>query len=86
MCTVFPGYLRGDDLVAAYRSADAFIFPSTTETFGLVALEAMATRLPAIAARSGCVVSMQHGVNGLFFDPAVPAQMGEMAACLREES
>lgn len=83
--TTFPGYLRGDDLVAAYRSADAFIFPSTTETFGLVALEAMACRVPVIAARSGGVVdTVEHGVNGLFFDPKQPAQMGEMVSRLRD--
>jgi glycosyltransferase involved in cell wall biosynthesis len=83
--TVFPGYLRGDDLVAAYRSADAFIFPSTTETFGLVALEAMACRVPVIAAHSGGVVdTVVDGVNGLFFDPAQPAQMGEMVSRLRD--
>lgn len=83
--TVFPGYLRGDDLVAAYRSADAFIFPSTTETFGLVALEAMACRLPVMAARSGGVVdTVVDGVNGLFFDPANPAQMGELVSRLRQ--
>ncbi len=83
--TVFPGYLRGADLVAAYRAADAFIFPSTTETFGLVALEAMACRVPVIAARSGGVVdTVVDGVNGLFFDPAQPAQMGEKVAWLRD--
>jgi glycosyltransferase involved in cell wall biosynthesis len=83
--TVFPGYLRGEELVAAYRSADAFIFPSTTETFGLVALEAMACRVPVIAARSGGVVdTVVDGVNGLFFDPAQPAQMSELVNRLRE--
>jgi glycosyltransferase involved in cell wall biosynthesis len=83
--TVFPGYLRGADLVAAYRSADAFILPSTTETFGLVALEAMACRVPVIAARSGGVVdTVQHEVNGLFYDPARPAEMGALVRRLRE--
>jgi len=83
--TVFPGYLRGAELVAAYRSADAFIFPSTTETFGLVALEAMACRVPVIAARSGGVVdTVQHEVNGLFFNPQQPAEMGEMVRRLRD--
>lgn len=82
--TVFPGYLRGEELVAAYRSADAFIFPSTTETFGLVALEAMACRVPVIAARSGGVVdTVVDGVNGLFFDPNHPAEMGELVGRLR---
>ncbi|MCC6457232.1 MAG: glycosyltransferase family 1 protein [Caldilineaceae bacterium] len=85
--TVFPGYLRGEELVEAYRSADAFIFPSTTETFGLVALEAMACRVPVIAAHSGGVVdTVVDGVNGLFFDPAKPAEMGELVGRLRDNS
>ena len=74
--TVLPGYLRGQALVDAYRAADAFIFPSTTETFGLVALEAMACRVPVIAARTGGVLdTVIDGVNGLFFDPHQPAEM-----------
>lgn len=83
--TVFPGYLKGDELVAAYRAADAFLFPSTTETFGLVALEAMACRVPVIAARSGGVVdTVVDGVNGLFFEPDQPEQMGVLVRRLRE--
>lgn len=82
---VFPGYLRGEDLVAAYREADAFIFPSTTETFGLVALEAMACRVPVIAARVGGVLdTVIDGVNGLYFDPDHPEEMGELVHRLRE--
>lgn len=82
--TAFPGYLRGDDLIAAYRSADAFIFPSTTETFGLVALEAMACRLPVIAARTGGVLDIiTDEVNGLYFEPDQPAQIGPLIERLR---
>ena len=83
--TVFTGILRGAELVAAYRAADAFIMPSTTETFGLVALEAMACGLPVIAARSGGVVdTVVDGVNGLFYDPARPAEMSVMIRRLQE--
>lgn len=46
----FPGTLRGEELADAYAAADAFVFPSTTETLGLVLLEAMATGLPVVAA------------------------------------
>jgi len=74
--TVMTGYLRGQALVDAYRAADAFIFPSTTETFGLVALEAMACRLPVIAARTGGVLdTVIDGHNGLFYDPARPDEI-----------
>lgn len=83
--TIFPGYLRGQDLVDAYRAADAFIFPSTTETFGLVALEAMACGVPVIAAQSGGILdTVVHGVNGLMFDPERPQEIGQAVARLRD--
>jgi glycosyltransferase involved in cell wall biosynthesis len=44
----FTGYLRGDALATAYASADIFAFPSYTETFGQVVLEAMASSLPVV--------------------------------------
>lgn len=82
--TVFTGYLQGDELVAAYRSADAFLFPSTTETFGLVALEAMACRVPVIAARTGGVLDIvTDGVNGFYFDPDQPQQIAGLIARLQ---
>lgn len=84
--TVLPGYLRGQELVEAYRAADAFIFPSTTETFGLVALEAMACGVPVVAARTGGVLdTVQDGVNGLFFDPDRPQEMREQVLRLRDQ-
>src|SRR5699024_8199152 len=47
----------------------AFIFPSTSETLGLVILEAMAAGLPVIAAHSGPTVEqIDDGVNGLIFE------------------
>jgi glycosyltransferase involved in cell wall biosynthesis len=45
----FTGYLSGEALAEAYASADIFAFPSVTETFGQVVLEAMASRLPVVA-------------------------------------
>jgi glycosyltransferase involved in cell wall biosynthesis len=84
--TTFPGFLSGDDLVAAYRAADLFLFPSTTETFGLVALEAMACGAPVIAAKTGGVLDIvQDGINGLFFDPTQPAQIGQLVQRLRDD-
>ncbi|MCL4495538.1 MAG: glycosyltransferase family 1 protein [Firmicutes bacterium] len=50
--TTFVGRLLGEELASAYASADFFVFPSTTETLGLVLLEAMASGLPIIAAES----------------------------------
>lgn len=49
----FTGFLHGDDLTQAYASSDIFIFPSTTDTFGNVVLEAQASGLPVIVTDSG---------------------------------
>jgi glycosyltransferase involved in cell wall biosynthesis len=48
-----PGILRGLDLARAYATMDAFVFPSSTDTFGNVVLEAMASGVPAIVTRDG---------------------------------
>ena len=50
---VFTGNLDGDELAAAYASADAFVFPSTTDTLGNAVLEAQACGLPAVVTESG---------------------------------
>lgn len=68
--THFVGYLTGKDLAAAFASADAFVFPSRTETLGLVLLEAMAAGCPVIAANAGGIPDIvTDGVNGYLFDP-----------------
>ncbi len=67
--TVFTGLLHGEDLASAYASADAFLFPSTTDTLGLAMIEALASGLPIVAARSDAsreVVSEDE--NGLFYE------------------
>lgn len=80
--THFVGYLAGEDLAAAYASADAFIFPSRTETLGLVLLEAMAAGCPVVAANSGGIPDIvTDGVNGYLFDPA--DEEGAIAATQR---
>lgn len=69
--TYFVGYLAGEELASAYASADAFIFPSRTETLGLVLLEAMAAGCPVVAANSGGIPDIvTNGENGYMFDPA----------------
>jgi glycosyltransferase involved in cell wall biosynthesis len=69
--THFVGYLQGEDLAAAFASSDAFMFPSRTETLGLVLLEAMAAGCPVVAARSGGIPDIvTDGVNGYLFDPS----------------
>lgn len=45
----FMGGMAGEELASAYRAADAFVFPSRTDTFGLVVIEALACGLPVAA-------------------------------------
>jgi glycosyltransferase involved in cell wall biosynthesis len=52
-CVHFAGRLQGQPLHSAYASGDVFLFPSTTDTFGNVMLEAMASGLPVIGADVG---------------------------------
>jgi glycosyltransferase involved in cell wall biosynthesis len=67
----FVGALTGEELAAAYASADVFVMPSTTETLGFVALEAMASGLPVVAADAGGVRDLvAHEETGFLFDPA----------------
>jgi glycosyltransferase involved in cell wall biosynthesis len=47
---VFTGFLDGNELAAAFASSDIFLFPSDTESFGNVTLEAMASGLPCVCA------------------------------------
>lgn len=47
--TVFLGYRKGEELGAVYGSADLFVFPSRTDTFGIVVIEALASGLPVAA-------------------------------------
>jgi glycosyltransferase involved in cell wall biosynthesis len=50
---VFTGYIEGEDLAAVYASCDLFVFPSTTDTFGNVVLEAQASGIPVIVSDAG---------------------------------
>ncbi|WP_029150485.1 glycosyltransferase family 4 protein [Microbacterium indicum] len=76
--TVFTGPLRGRDLDEAYASADVFAFPSTTETLGLVALEAMASGTPVVGADAGGIpFAVPDGVGGLLARPRDAADLSE---------
>lgn len=67
---IFTGYKHGDELSEIYASSDIFVFPSTTETFGNVVLEAMASGLPVIGAASGGVKdNLINGYNGSSCEP-----------------
>ncbi len=68
--TVFTGILKGEDLARAYASGDIFLFPSTTETLGMSMIEALASGLPVVAARSGATHEVvEEGETGLLYEP-----------------
>ncbi len=74
---VFTGFLEGEALSKAYSGADVFVFPSMTDTFGNVVLEAQASGLPAIVAdRGGPAEIVEHERTGLVVD----ASRAEMMA------
>jgi glycosyltransferase involved in cell wall biosynthesis len=59
------GYLTGKELATAYASADIFVFPSTTDTFGNVIIEAQASGVPAVVSDSGGPKELVlHNENG----------------------
>lgn len=63
---VFTGYRFGEQLAACLASADVFVFPSRTDTFGLVLLEALACGVPVAAYPvTGPVDVVRHGVSGV---------------------
>ena len=68
--TNFIGYLSGEELASAYASGDIFLFPSSTETLGLVLLEAMAAGCPVIGANKGGIPDIiDDGINGCLYNP-----------------
>jgi phosphatidylinositol alpha 1,6-mannosyltransferase len=73
----FPGVLRGEALARAYAGMDVFVFPSHTDTFGNVVLEALASGVPAVVTPDGGPCSLvRHGHAGLV------AQDAEFAAAI----
>lgn len=72
------GYRRGEALAAAYASGDAFVFPSDTETFGNVVMEAFASGLPVITVNEGGVKDLvQPGVTGALVPARDPDAFAE---------
>jgi phosphatidylinositol alpha 1,6-mannosyltransferase len=73
-----PGLLLGNELAAAYASADIFTFPSTTETFGNSLLEAMGSGLPSLVAAGGGVLEFaRHGGNAWLVAPDSAAAIAD---------
>ncbi|WP_159885847.1 glycosyltransferase family 4 protein [Paenibacillus puerhi] len=77
----FTGFEQGEALGELYAAADVFLFPSTTETFGNVVLEAMASGTPVIGAAAGGVAdTIGHGRTGWLCEPGNIADFVE-AVC-----
>ncbi len=79
---VFAGMQRGENLARHYASSDIFLFPSCTETFGNVTLEAMASGLPLVAFDYAAAAQhVRHGTHGLL---AAFGQASDFAAMAGE--
>lgn len=75
--TWFAGALRGQALSQFYASADLFVFPSTTETFGNVVLEAMASGLPVIGPDVGATLELANADTAQLFRGGDAASLAE---------
>ncbi len=72
---LFAGMRHGEDLAAHYASADLFLLPSLTETYGNVTLEALASGLPVVAYRMAAAAELiRHGDNGMLADSGASDQ------------
>jgi glycosyltransferase involved in cell wall biosynthesis len=82
----FAGYQHGPNLSRWYASADIFVFPSTTETFGNVILEAFASGIPAVGVNQGGVADLiTPGMDGLLAEPNAPRSLAEQIQILLAE-
>ena len=75
--TVFMGRIVGEDLSAFYASADVFVFPSVTDTFGNVLLEAMSSGLAVVGAEYGTTTELLGEGRGLTFPSGDAAGMAD---------
>ena len=84
---VFTGALFGTDLARAYASSEIFFNPSTTEAFGNVNLEALASGIPVVSARaSGSSSIIEHGKTGFLVDPEDDGGFGRALAQLIQDT
>jgi glycosyltransferase-like protein len=69
---ILPGMIPDIDLPALYRSADAFVFPSVKEGWGLVVMEAIASRIPVITSNQPPFTEFLSPDSALLIDPYSP--------------
>ncbi|MGC2165928.1 MAG: glycosyltransferase family 1 protein [Gallionella sp.] len=83
---IFSGMKTGEELAAHYASGDIFLFPSMTETYGNVTVEAMASGLAAVAYRYAAAAQhISHGENGLLAEYGNAKQFTEQACALAND-
>ncbi len=73
---ILPGYVPDEDLAVLYHAAEAYVFPTLSEGFGIPALEAMASRLPVVCSDIP-VLREVCGDNALYFDPTSETDMAD---------
>lgn len=75
---VFTGFMKGEPLYSAFASSDVFVFPSTTDTFGNVVIEALASGCPAIVSDIGGPKDIvRHGVTGYVTEGKNPESIAD---------
>ena len=82
----WTGFVEGENLAKIYASSDLFLFPSPTETFGNVVLEALSSGLPVIAANAGGVKHLvEHNQSGYLCEPKNITQFVTYTSMLLEK-
>ncbi len=81
--THFMGYVYGDDLAAAYASADVFLFAGPCETFGQVVQEALASGLPCVVIDQGGVAELVRDGETGYSCPGQPEAFAQAVRRLR---
>ncbi len=74
---VLPGVIPDSELTALYRTADAFVFPSVKEGWGLVVLEAIASGLPVITSNQTPFTEFLSDTQALLVDPDSPEAIAQ---------
>jgi 1,2-diacylglycerol 3-alpha-glucosyltransferase len=83
-CVHLPGFIQYEELPVYYGLAETFVHASTTEQWGLVVNEAMASGLPVLVSnRCGCASDLvKEGVNGISFDPYRTEVLAQLMLCI----
>lgn len=83
---LFTGYMKGDELTSLYASSDLLVFPSTTDTFGNVVLEAQASGVPVIVSdQGGPHENVDEGKTGLIVSDIDGPKLAQAMATLLDD-